>query len=59
MIVLSMNLGFPNGIAIKPIATMIDLPELDFDASLCRLGLMFLDDLDTGLSNIYKSLVNG
>ncbi len=40
-------------------AATIDLPELSFDAALCRLGLMFLDELDSGLSNIYKSLVNG
>ena len=40
-------------------AATIALPEKNFDAALCRLGLMFLDDLDAGLSNIYKSLDNG
>ena len=40
-------------------AATIDLPELSFDSALCRLGLMFLDDLDSGLVNINKSLVNG
>ena len=40
-------------------AATIDLPESNFDAALCRLGLMFLDDLDAGLSNIYKSLGSG
>ncbi len=40
------------------IATM-DLPESSFDAALCRLGLMFLEELDAGVSNIYKSLDNG
>lgn len=40
-------------------AAKIDLPELTFDAALCRLGLMFLDDLDTALFNIHKSLVRG
>ena len=40
-------------------AATIDLPELRFDSALCRLGLMFLDDLDSGLVNINKSLVNG
>lgn len=40
-------------------AATMDLPESNFDAALCRLGLMFLDDLDSGLSNIHKSLVNG
>jgi len=40
-------------------AATIDLPELSFDSALCRLGLMFLDDLESGLVNINKSLVNG
>jgi enediyne biosynthesis protein CalE5 len=40
-------------------AATIDLPESNFDAAVCRLGLMFLDELDSGLSNIYKSLVTG
>ena len=40
-------------------AATIALPESNFDAALCRLGLMFLDNLDAGLSNIYKSLDNG
>ncbi|MGA7369043.1 MAG: methyltransferase domain-containing protein [Nitrososphaeraceae archaeon] len=37
----------------------IDLPALSFDAALCRFGLMFLPNLKAGLSNIYKSLVDG
>lgn len=37
----------------------IDLPASTFDAALCRFGLMFLPDLRTGLSNIYRSLVDG
>jgi ubiquinone/menaquinone biosynthesis C-methylase UbiE len=40
-------------------AETIDLPQSNFDVALCRLGLMFLNDLDTGLSNIYKSLNKG
>ena len=40
-------------------AETIDLPASTFDAALCRFGLMFLPDLRTGLSNIYKSLVEG
>jgi ubiquinone/menaquinone biosynthesis C-methylase UbiE len=40
-------------------AETIDLPASTFDAALCRFGLMFLPDLRTGLSNIYKSLVDG
>ena len=37
----------------------IDLPTLTFDAALCRFGLMFLPNLNAGLSNIHKSLVHG
>jgi ubiquinone/menaquinone biosynthesis C-methylase UbiE len=40
-------------------AETIDLSTSTFDAALCRFGLMFLPDLRTGLSNIYKSLVGG
>ena len=37
----------------------IDLPSSTFDAVLCRWGLMFLPDLKAGLSNIYRSLIEG
>jgi ubiquinone/menaquinone biosynthesis C-methylase UbiE len=37
----------------------IDLPNLAFDAGLCRFGLMFSPILKGGLSNIYKSLIDG
>ena len=37
----------------------IDLVPSSFDAVLCRWGLMFLPDLNAGLSNIYRSLVEG
>jgi ubiquinone/menaquinone biosynthesis C-methylase UbiE len=37
----------------------IDLAASTFDAALCRWGLMFLPNLETRLSNIYKSLVDG
>jgi ubiquinone/menaquinone biosynthesis C-methylase UbiE len=40
-------------------AETIDLPASTFDTALCRFGLMFLPDLRTGLSNIYRSLVDG
>jgi ubiquinone/menaquinone biosynthesis C-methylase UbiE len=40
-------------------AEMIDLPASTFDAVLCRWGLMFLPDLKAGLSNIYRSIVDG
>lgn len=37
----------------------IDLPALAFDVALCRFGLMFLSNLKVGLSNIYRSLIDG
>ena len=37
----------------------IDLPSSTLDAVLCRWGLMFLPDLNAGLTNIYRSLVEG
>ena len=37
----------------------MDLPESSFDAALCRLGLMFIEELDAGVSKIYKSLDKG
>jgi ubiquinone/menaquinone biosynthesis C-methylase UbiE len=40
-------------------AETISLPASLFDAVLCRWGLMFLPDLKDGLSNIYRSMVNG
>ena len=38
-------------------AESIDLPPSMFNAALCRAGLMFLPDLNAGLSNIYQSLI--
>jgi SAM-dependent methyltransferase len=40
-------------------AETIDLPPSAFDAALCRWGLMLLPDPKAGLSNIYRSLVEG
>ena len=40
-------------------AETIALRPSEFDAALCRWGLMFLPDVDLGLSNIYKSLRDG
>src|SRR5919106_2395982 len=40
-------------------AETIGLPTSKFDAALCRWGLMYLPDLEAGLSNIYRSLVDG
>ena len=37
----------------------IDLSPSSFDVVLCRWGLMFLPDLNAGLSNIYRSLIEG
>ena len=56
----AISLGLQNVIEFKEgdIET-IDLPSSTFDAVLCRWGLMFLPDLKAGLSNIYRSLVEG
>jgi SAM-dependent methyltransferase len=56
----AISLGLKNIIEFKEGDTeTIDLPALTFDSALCRFGLMFLPSLETGLLNIYKSLVNG
>ncbi len=40
-------------------AETIDLPSSNFDAALCRWGLMFLPNPKAGLFNIYDSLDKG
>jgi ubiquinone/menaquinone biosynthesis C-methylase UbiE len=56
----AISLGLQNVIEFKEGDTeTIDLPSSTFDAVLCRWGLMFLPDLKAGLSNIYRSLVEG
>jgi ubiquinone/menaquinone biosynthesis C-methylase UbiE len=56
----AISLGLQNVIEFKEGDTeTIDLPPSTFDAALCRAGLMFLPDLKTGLSNIYRSLIEG
>lgn len=40
-------------------AEKITLPPSEFDAALCRWGLMFLPNVEAGLSNIYESLKDG
>lgn len=40
-------------------AETIYLQPSTFDAALCRWGLMFLPNIEAGLANIYKSLVDG
>jgi ubiquinone/menaquinone biosynthesis C-methylase UbiE len=56
----AISLGLENVIEFKEGDTeTIDLPSSMFDAALCRAGLMFLPDLNAGLSNIYKSLTEG
>ncbi|MDW0211937.1 MAG: class I SAM-dependent methyltransferase [Nitrososphaeraceae archaeon] len=56
----AMSLGMQDVIEFKEgdIET-IDLVPSSFDAVLCRWGLMFLPDLGAGLSNIYRSLIEG
>lgn len=56
----AISLGLQDVIEFKEGDTeTIDLPTSTFDAALCRFGLMFLPNLGTGLSNIYKSLREG
>jgi ubiquinone/menaquinone biosynthesis C-methylase UbiE len=35
------------------------LPDLSFDAALCRWGLMFLPNLNATLTKVHRSLVSG
>jgi len=54
------SLGLQNLIEFKEgDIEAIELPSSMFDAVLCRWGLMFLPDLKAGLSNVYRSLVEG
>lgn len=56
----TISLGLQNVIEFQEgDSETIHLPSLTFDAALCRFGLMFLPNLKAGISNIYKSLVNG
>jgi ubiquinone/menaquinone biosynthesis C-methylase UbiE len=56
----AISLGLQDVIEFKEGDTeTIDLPPSTFDAALCRWGLMLLPDPKAGLSNIYRSLVNG
>jgi ubiquinone/menaquinone biosynthesis C-methylase UbiE len=56
----AISLGMQNIIEFREgDAETIDLPTSTFNAELCRFGLMFLPDLKTGLSNLYRSLVHG
>jgi ubiquinone/menaquinone biosynthesis C-methylase UbiE len=56
----AISLGLQDVIEFKEgDAETIDLPPSTFDAALCRCGLMFLPDLNAGLSNIHRSLKVG
>ncbi len=56
----SISMGLQDSIDFREgDAETTDLPSSTFDAALCRFGLMFLPDVKAGLSNIYKSLVDG
>ncbi|HEY9386250.1 MAG TPA: class I SAM-dependent methyltransferase [Nitrososphaeraceae archaeon] len=56
----AISLGLQNVIEFKEgdVETLY-LPPSTFDAVLCRWGLMLLPDLKAGLSNIYRSLIEG
>jgi SAM-dependent methyltransferase len=51
--------GLPNVEAHEMDAEEIDLPDASVDAVLCRLGLMFLPDLDRAFAGVYRVLVPG
>jgi enediyne biosynthesis protein CalE5 len=56
----AISLGLQNVIEFKEGDTeTIDLPSSTFDAVLCRWGMTLFLDFGTGLSNIYRSLVDG
>ena len=56
----AMSLGLENMIEFREGDTeIIDLPASTFDVAVCRAGLMFLPDLNAGLSNIHRSLKVG
>ena len=55
----AISLGLQNVIEFKEGDTeTIDLPSSSFDAVLCRWGMTLFLDFDTGLSNIYRSVVD-
>ena len=51
--------GLTNVQAHEMDAEAIDLPDASVDAVLCRLGLMFLPDLDRALTGVRRVLVPG
>jgi ubiquinone/menaquinone biosynthesis C-methylase UbiE len=56
----AISLGLQNVIEFKEGDTeTIELSSSTFDAVLCRWGMTLFLDFDTGLSNIYRSLVDG
>src|SRR4030095_225351 len=56
----AVSLGLQNVIEFKEgDAETIDFPSSTFDGVLCRWGMTLFLDFDTGLSNIYRSLVDG
>jgi ubiquinone/menaquinone biosynthesis C-methylase UbiE len=38
---------------------MLELPDLSFDAVVCRWGLMFMPNLNNALSHIFHALISG
>jgi SAM-dependent methyltransferase len=40
-------------------ASSVDLPEEQFDAAICRFGLMFLPDVHAALQRVYRALKPG
>jgi SAM-dependent methyltransferase len=51
--------GLPNVTTLVADASTIDLPEGEFDAAICRFGLMFLPDLQAALARVHRALKAG
>jgi ubiquinone/menaquinone biosynthesis C-methylase UbiE len=51
--------GLRNVSTLVADASTIDLPEGEFDAAICRFGLMFLPDLHAALVRVHRALKPG
>jgi SAM-dependent methyltransferase len=51
--------GLSNVTTLVSDAGALDLPEAEFDAAICRFGLMFVSDLPQALSRIHTALKPG
>ncbi|MBV9582039.1 MAG: class I SAM-dependent methyltransferase [Chloroflexi bacterium] len=51
--------GLTNVTTLVSDASALELPDGEFDAAICRFGLMFVPDLHQALSRIYRALKPG